>query len=883
MNPELWPQIESIFHAALELSEHERSAFVETQCAGNTALRSEVQDLLRQEQEDVSWVGESISELIDWTLQLNDDPSYLPPDRIGPYSKIEYVNKGGMGEVWKYLREDTGQPVAIKFLNLDREVTLRKLLQEHFVREIASLASLRHPYIVSFHDAGVLPIDGVPWLVMDFVEEHSPRMSFTEYLRQPGWDTEKQLKHFRMVCEAVLHAHQRQTVHRDLKPSNILIAVDGSPRIVDFGIARKTRLSNQGEPSSIPTVRILTPGYAPPEWENTGQWTELTDIYAVGVMLYEVLAGRHPYRVPGNPPAFLNNEAPPERPSSAALKNSSAGQRSKLSKSRWRELDKLCLTAMEPDPKLRYGSVDAVIRDIDHYLSEKPLEAVPATFRYLAGKFLRAHRNVVAAATTMVLLIAGLTGIFTWRLAQERDRALAEAARTRRIQEFLLSFMGNGAAPSETLTVKTALDRSVASAATLQDDPETQSEIYSTLGSAYEERNDLSKADELLTLGLKASSALPDSNEEKARSILSLGVLRGDESQYTEAEKLINQSLALIQKLQISSDDPLPGLAKVSLGKVLVQEGANQRAISVLQPLTEQKAIDDSATANLLNATSFLAVAQQAVGNLQAADELNRRALDLAIKVYGSEHPRVAEILSNVATVEATHGNTAEAEKLYDRAASILAAYYGPKNPETLQVMSFSATMALRGGNYGKAVTVLHQLLPLQLQEYGNGPNAYVAFTHNSLGQLALAQGDLSTAEKEFDIVVTMNEQLFGASDLKTAQGMANLAGVLVMEHQYERAEQQARSAVRAFTQIPHAGNPSVGVAELILGEALMGQKRYKEAVDPLSEAHDVLKASPPTFAKRLEEDRRNLVQLYNALHLPLKAAVFESESTPPQ
>jgi tetratricopeptide (TPR) repeat protein len=189
--------------------------------------------------------------------------------------------------------------------------------------------------------------------------------------------------------------------------------------------------------------------------------------------------------------------------------------------------------------------------------------------------------------------------------------------------------------------------------------------------------------------------------------------------------------------------------------------------------------------------------------------------------------------------------------------------------------------MAMRGGNYKEADATLNNLLLLQLQEYGNGPNPNIAFTHSALGQLALAKGDLPAAEKEYELSAKMYIALYGQSDLKTAQSMANLAAVLVKEHQYQRAEQQARPAVQAFTARPLPGNPNVGVAELTLGEALLGQKRYKEAIEPLSAAHEIFKTAPSAFAKKMEDDRRDLVQAYTAINVPEKAAQYQSVSSP--
>jgi tetratricopeptide (TPR) repeat protein len=274
---------------------------------------------------------------------------------------------------------------------------------------------------------------------------------------------------------------------------------------------------------------------------------------------------------------------------------------------------------------------------------------------------------------------------------------------------------------------------------------------------------------------------------------------------------------------------------------------------------------------------SYLAVANQYIGNLPAAGSFSQGALELGRRLYGNANPIVAEALSNFATAEASSGKFTEAEGLYDQAAAILSAYFGSNNPETIQVESFSASMALRAGDYSKAETLLDNVLLVQEQEYGSSPNPNISFTHYALGQLAMAKGNLRTAETEFEASAKINSLLYGDLDLKTAQTLSNLAHVLAKEGQYGRAERAAQQAVKALTQRPLPGNVNVGLAELYLGEALLGEKRFHDAEEPLSQAYDQLKAAPPSFVSQLEDSRRDLVLVHEALHEPSEAARYQS------
>ena len=883
MDAQRWLRIQELFHRAVELPEEQRESFVASACNDRPDIGSEVLAMLDEDKRGISRLGREVAQVVDRVLAQAETPaSFTPPERIGPYLRQEFLGRGGMGSVWKYLRVDAGRPMAIKFLPLPLSDPHCEERRRRFADEIGTLARLRHPNIVAFHDAGALD-DGTQWFAMDYVEEFARGKGYTEYSRRPGRSVDARLRHFRLVSEAVLYAHRQGVLHRDLKPSNILVARDESPRIVDFGIARQLPQEGEAGNPTSPTSRFMSPDYAAPEWKRGGPGNVAIDVYSLGVILYEVLTGRHPYRDPAQPAAFLDEEKTrelPEKPSVIVSRETANASSQRLPRSVWSDLDKLCLTAMHPDPHRRYASVESLIRDIDHFLNEEPLEAQPGLFRYRAAKFLRRHRTTVTATAAALVLVVSLVAFFMWRLARERDRAQAEEARTRRIQDFMLRFMGNGSAPPQNLTLLTVLDRSAASAATLKDDPETQSKIYSTLGAAYEQMNDYHKAENLLTLALEKSNTLHDPSAQRATVLLDLGTLRGDEARYREADQSVNEALAVIARLHLARGDPLSDLAQVTLGRTLIQEGSYARAVAVLEPVANQPPGGDEHAANVFNSLSYLAVANQYTGNLQAAVSFSWRAVDLGRRLYGNANPLVAEALSNFATAEGTSGKFAEAEGLYDQAAAIIGAYFGPNNPETIQVESFSASMALRAGDYSKAESLLRNVLPVQEKEYGSSPNPNVAFTHYALGQLAKAKGNLRGAEEEFEASAKINAALYGELDLRTAQTMSTLAGVLVKDGQYGHAEHVALQAVKALTRQPLPGNIGVGLAKLYLGEALLGEKRYRDAEEPLSQAYDQLKTAPPSLASQLEDSRRDLVRVRQALHEPGEEAQHQTAST---
>jgi tetratricopeptide (TPR) repeat protein len=810
---------------------------------------------------------------------LNERPAEaVRPDDFGPYHfpSDEPLGTGALGAVW--LAEERGElgaerNVAVKIL---RNVSRPDLA----ANEVKSQAKLEHQYIARLYNHGVLA-DGTPWLAMELVDGKP----LDQYCNDLNCSVDQRLRLFHAVCEAVRYAHVEKDIdHGDLKPSNILIRADGEPKLLDFGLAR--RLSSSMDPSSQAPVLGFTPAYAAPEQFRGRSARFRSDVYSLGVILYELLSGELPIDASKHTLAevetFKSAREKPEPPSAVAKRRALYPANRSPSQAEWHDLDALCLKATESDINLRYSSVEALLADLDRFFRIEPLAArSPQTRGYRAGKFLRRHRSAAIAASLVFLLIAGLVTAFTYRLAKERDKALAEATRTRRIQRFTVDLLGNAdqqAAPSKGLTVLEMLDRGAATVASLNSDPETQAELYLTLGRMYEELNQLPKADQLLRLAVEKARAIGNANTRTSNALVQLGLLRADQAQYAEAERLIREALDILARLRVAPGDPVRVSSESALGKVLVQAGAYDKAIALLAPIVQRPAKDDDSMVNLLESLTALAVAEQYSGKYADAVSHNQRALELDRKLHGNNHPRVATDLANIGTTEATWGHFAEAEDLYRQSADIFEATYGPRNPQTVQVKSFVGLMAMQAGRSDEAEKLLQDVLPLLEESFGTSMHPNVAFIHDALGKLASARQDLPTAEKEFGQSLKINAQLYGEKDYRTAMGASNLAQVLVREHQYGPAERIAVQAVKALTDHPLPGNMNVGVAELNLGEALLGQKRYQEALKPLSDAQDLFKTGPPTIAPRLEDSRRDLLRVYEALNLPDKAASLRAE-----
>src|SRR5580704_18954430 len=448
-----------------------------------------------------------------------------------------------MGVVYLAERSDLGTQVAVKVL---RDAWLSPARRERFGTEQRTLAQLNHPSIARLYDADVLD-DGTPWFVMEYVDG----VPLTHYCRELDCSVKERLQLFRSVCEAVQHAHSHAVIHCDLKPSNILVKKDGSVRLLDFGIAKQLESLDLPADQTLTGLRMMTPAYASPEQVRGDRVGISTDVYSLGVILYELLTGQLPFDLSGLTPveaATVITEHEPGKPSAALRPNSDSGVNSRarsLGKTAWADLDGLCLSALHKDPLRRYPSVEALIRDVDHYLNGEPLEARPDTWQYRIGKFVRRNRRAVAATAVIFAVIIGLIAFFTVRLAKARDTALAEAARTQRIQQFTANLFQGGdpaAGPSDSLRVITIVDRGVQEAKTLNHDPKVQAELYQNLGSIYQKLGKFEPADSLLRSALEQRKSLFGADSpEAAESLTALGLLRSDQAHLEEAEQLTRQ------------------------------------------------------------------------------------------------------------------------------------------------------------------------------------------------------------------------------------------------------------------------------------------------------------------------------------------------------
>lgn len=515
MTPENWQKAKIILEKALETSPASRPALLAEACGGDEHLRQEIEALLEFDNTKLDLLEQTAFSAV-FSNGFHEDRKHFTGKQIGKYKIIEELGAGGMGVV--FLAERTGgefeQQVAVKFL---RHGLFGKSALSRFLRERQILARLRHPFIAGLIDGGATE-DGTPYLVMEYIEG----TPITSYAEKHNLSTEQRLDLFRKVCEAVSFAHQNLIVHRDLKPDNILITADGSPKLLDFGIAK---LLSDNEINHTQTRhQALTPEYASPEQIKGETITTASDVYCLGIILYELLTGSHPFRRKGKNSASVwqaIHQSDPPRPSSVSREPNSRFRISNFKFQRTKnkdqsprtedqilnrksqianrkflrgDLDNIVLKALRREPERRYKSVGEFSQDIKNYLRGFPVSALPDTFFYRAERFIK--RNPLAFVAILVAFVSLLAGLlmsnYQARIANA-ERARAER-RFNDVRQLANSFMFEINEEIKRSPVK-AREKLVARAVeyldTLAQEAEGDAELESELATAYEKIGDV--------------------------------------------------------------------------------------------------------------------------------------------------------------------------------------------------------------------------------------------------------------------------------------------------------------------------------------------------------------------------------------------------------
>lgn len=581
-----WNRIKKLFNRALDVEKIDRIEWLKKECGENEQLFNDVKRLLKARHHQ-SPIDKPLDKLPESIFLPENDDEFIK--NVGNYRLIDVIGEGGMGVVYLAERKDGEfeHQVALKLLRFGM---VGKKLIRRFKRERQILAKLQHPNIARLFDGGVMQ-DGTPWFSMEYIDG----LPVTEYADKHKLSFDERIKLFQRICDTVHYAHQNLVIHRDLKPSNIMVTEDGEPILLDFGLARIAEEERaEKENITLSSQNWMTLEYAAPEQIKGETLTTATDIYQLGLVLYELLTGRRPYSVKGTTPSeaekiICNTDIalPSTRFSTDEDKinliavNNPNQYRNRLKG----DLDTIILKTLEKDPDNRYSSVERLADDLKRHMNGKPIHARPATFAYRAGKFIHRHRKILVAASLLIFTLFALNSHYTNQLAEERDLAQSEAERAEAVKEFMVS-MFSAADPSvssgEPMTVRALLEQN-AEGVTQQfyDQPDIAFELLRTIGLAQNRLGDRAQARITLEKGFELIE--DDKVDLEPREIadykLQLSATYvGDSNRKYD---LLNRAIELIK------DNPDVPLLKTSVSRSLAYlayaRGENERSTELVR------------------------------------------------------------------------------------------------------------------------------------------------------------------------------------------------------------------------------------------------------------------------------------------------------------
>lgn len=747
MTPERWARVEALLAAALERPADERAAFLEQACGDDAELRTLLGELLAEDERG----GGPLDAPPLWQAAGADT---AVPGAIGPYRLIRLLGRGGMGQVWLAERTtaDVVQPFALKLMRrgLDTDDLLARFRTERRI-----LARLDHPNIARLFDVGATD-SGLPYLVMEFVDGE-PLLDFCDRRRLT---LEQRLGLFRSLCAAVHHAHRNLIVHRDIKPFNIMVTADGIPKLLDFGIAR---ILEGDDAASTPTrtqFRLLTPEYAAPEQIRGDPVTTSCDVYALGVLLYELLAGVRPHARAGRSRAELAQSiltsAPP--PPSAAWAGEPDGAAKaaavrRLSPAQLRQrlagdLDTVVLKALRPEPEARYPSALGLAEDIERHLTGLPVLARPATLGYRFRKFVLRNRAAVAAAAAVFLVLAGATAVTirqsarireqSARVARERDKALE-------VRSFLLEMFGAGGPdqPSgDVVTARELLDRR---AALLPDefsaDPEMRAQMMIVLAEGYEKLGLYDQAEPLARGAVETHRTLfRDGHPDFVVSLNVLGWLLRVRGRMEEAEALLREAVAMGNRVFPTGDSRL-ARALNDLGIVRNGRGDLTEAAALLRAsIAMRRRTDGPGHLGIAITKNNLAVVLYSQADLDGAVQELGDAVDILRSTLGPDHQRTTIAQTNLAAFQSAAGRHEEAIQLHRDILARRVRRFGPDHGSVAISRTMLASELLRQGEYGEAETLMVEAVRIQRAGHGATPDE-LSNSLRVLGDLQLRIG----------------------------------------------------------------------------------------------------------------------------------------------
>ena len=692
-----WQRIESLLHRVLDTPAGERAALLAAECADDAALRAEVESLAAASEGDAAPLTAGIA-VSGTRLPPMAAPELVPGTRLGPWEVKALIGRGGMGEVYRAERADgsTTQTVAVKVLRAEAADHLTRF---HAERRI--LARLEHPGIARLVDSGVTA-DGRPAMAMEFVQG----VPLLEHARGHALDLAARLALFQQVCEAVAYAHASLVIHRDLKPGNVLVTREGRVKLLDFGVAKLLDPMAFGESThTLTRVAPLTPGHAAPEQLQGQAITTATDVYALGVILFELLTGQAPWQLAGAPLSVaLNRLLTEEPPRPSALADTAIPARLLRG-----DLDAICGKALRKDARDRYGTVAALSADIARHLAGEPVAAHRASEWYRIQKFVRRNRVAVGVAAMALVMAAG----FVWRIVQAERRATAEAQAAQQVTEYLVSLF-EAASPDKTggkpIEPRRLVDEGRARLdVQLQDQPALRARMLATLGRLYSSLSLSNEGIGTIEQALAVQQRLPQADPLlTAEMWMSLGQMQYIQNQPAAAEGSFRKALVLRESALPAA--ALPVLDSLThLGQTIAIHRDRREGVLLLERALKGHAAQRN-TENEAAVLTYLQSHYQELGRLDEALSMSDRSLALTAPAADAG-PGTAHLMALAyrSGLMQARGDWDEAERISRQLVDDYTRLLGPDSDWASNRRYWLGVLLYERGKISEAVTVLRE------------------------------------------------------------------------------------------------------------------------------------------------------------------------------
>jgi serine/threonine-protein kinase len=792
-----YARVNELFQAAVDLPAAERASLLERECGGDDALRREVESFLAADARSDGFIEEPLLAFPADLISDDDEGSFVGRE-IGPYRITREIGRGGLGAVYLAARADDEyrKEVAIKLIRrgLDTDDILQRFRNE---RQI--LAQLDHPNIAHLLDGGTTQ-DGLPYFVMEYVQGEP----IDRYCTERRLSIADRLKLFRKVCAAVTYAHQNLVIHRDLKPSNILVTKDGEPKLLDFGIAKLLATEGESFTLTMPAQRVMTPDYASPEQVRGEKITTASDVYSLGVLLYELLCGRKPYRLKTGTNdemsrAITEQEAP--RPSTVT-----SGEGTRLRG----DLDNIVLMALRKEPARRYSSAENFARDIDRYQEGRPVTARAQTFSYRAGKFITRNRAAVVASVLILLAIVSGIAAALWqaRVADvERDRARLEAQKARKVNEFMrnvLNFsnpvwVSSNPKRNREATISDALDEARKKIDTdLANEPDIQAEILFTIGTTFSGQAQYDKAMPPLREAVeKFDRVFGKDNRKSVEASSAIATVLYLTGKHNEAEEIYHRTLSFYRSHPPQNED------QVRLFVIELNDYAN---------------------------------IQNYKSNFTEAEQSYREALERGQNLTGKNRGMMPSLMGNLAWLLHSKGRFDEALSYYDQAQQELHAGGNEDKLEAGTLFNKIGVAYTEMGKYRDAEPYYQRSFEVLMKTLG-AENFYTVSTMYRNAYNFYKQDKLEDAEQLVNQSLEIQHKLFPNGHNVTAYSERLLGEIATRRGQLKKGEELLRKALADLLKKNKEPSRDIALAKLSLGENLIAQERFPDAEPLISSA----------------------------------------------